>query len=89
MDKIEVKQELGLVLPALIAHNLLATGKHPDIVKVRAVSPEIADKMESLGYDELTADLFRAFLRSGDLEKVDDERLVDLRGPAVIAFAGA
>jgi hypothetical protein len=89
MKTVDKKQELAILLPALIVNNLLETGKPPDIVKVRTVSPEIADEMEELGYSELSADLFHAFVRTGSVEKLDPEQLVDLRGPAVSAFIGA
>lgn len=89
MKTVDRKQELAILLPALIVHNLLETGNPPDIVEVRAVSPEIADEMEELGYSELSPDLFHAFARTGSVEELDPEQLVNLRGPAVSAFIGA
>lgn len=89
MKTVERKQELSILLPALIVNNLLETGKPPDIVEVRAVSPEIADEMEELGYSELTPDLFHAFMRTEAVEKLDPDQLVDLRGAAVSKFVGA
>ena len=88
MKTVPSEQELSIVLPALIVSNLLETGKPPDIVAVRAVSPELADAMKELGYAELTADLLRAFIRNGDVEEVDPEQMASLHGPAVSAFVG-
>ena len=88
MQVVPLKQELGLLLPCLIISNLLETGKPPDIVAVEAVSPEMAAEMKALGYEELTADLLRAFFRNEDVEELDPEQLVDLRGPAVSSFIG-
>jgi hypothetical protein len=36
----------------------------------------------------LTADLMRAFLRTGDVKKLDPEKVASFRGPAVRALAG-
>lgn len=88
MKKIEDKQELGLVLPALIVSSLLETGRPPSIVDVESLSFELADEMRKLGYEELTADLLLAFLKTGDVEKLDPEQIVDLEGPAVTTFIG-
>lgn len=89
MNTIDRKQELGFLLPVMIVNNMLETGKAPDIVAVRAVSLDIADEMETLGYESLTPDLLRAFMKHGDIEAPDSEQLVDLRGPAVSAFVGS
>jgi hypothetical protein len=88
METASHQEELGIALPALIVSKLLETGKGPDILDVRAVSPELADSMQELGYDELTADLMRAFLRTGDVKKLDPEKVASFRGPAVRALAG-
>jgi ribosome biogenesis protein Tsr3 len=88
VKKVPADQELGIALPALIISNLVETGEPPDTVAVEAVSPEVAANMRELGYQELTADLLRAFIRSGDVSPLDQEELVDLRGPAVSALVG-
>jgi hypothetical protein len=88
METVTPQEALGIALPALIVSKLLETGKCPDILDVRALSPELADSMQELGYDELTAELMRAFLRTGDVKELDPEKVVSFRGPAVRALAG-
>lgn len=88
MESATIQQELSIVLPALIVSKMLETGEYPDIVEVRAVSPELADNMKDLGYDELTDDLLQAFLRVGDVKELGTEEVVRFHGSAVEAFVG-
>ena len=67
--------ETSRVIPALLALRSIEKKGNPSIVDVRSVSPELASKMEELGYTELTKDLITAFRGHGIIQEPDPKEL--------------
>jgi len=67
--------ETSRVVPALLAFHSIEKKRNPSIVDVRSVSPELASKMEDLGYTELTKALVAAFRGHGVIQEPDLKEL--------------
>jgi len=74
-DTLSEKESRGLLLLSLIVETKMVKQKHPSIVDVEQRSPDIAKRMKTLGYEELSPDLLRAFIRSGEVPPLENDDL--------------
>jgi len=80
--------ETSTVIPALLAFHSIEKKGNPSIVDVKAVSPEVASKMEELGYTELTRELIAAFRGHGIIQDPLSEKLCLFSGKMFRRFIG-
>ena len=78
LEHAEPEERRYIDLYALLVRCGVEFNRTPDIVEVRALSPEIATEMESLGYMDFSVNLFRAFLRKGLLKRISGGREITL-----------
>ena len=82
------REELSIVLPALLVASVIDSGRNPRILDIEPVSPEIAAEMRALGYRELSPELLKAFTRAGQLMPFPSDKMVSVDGPLVRLFCG-
>jgi len=65
METLSREKDTFMALEMLLISKGVETHRHPYIVDVEAVAPEVATRMRVLGYDKLSEDLLKAFVREG------------------------
>ena len=66
LKSITGRERETIKLSILIVYTNMEKGRNPSILEVSQCSPDIAVEMEQLGYKELSVELHRAFIRTGD-----------------------
>jgi hypothetical protein len=72
------KERTAVNLSVLITTTNMEKDRNPSILEVKQCAPRIAALMQQLGYEELSAELFRAFLKTGKAKQFDRNNLTHL-----------
>lgn len=86
MQSMTNSEGLSLVLPAFMALTLMEKDRYPNIVEVGDIDSEIGDTMERLGYDELSPELYKAFIQTGAVDELAPGERKEINAKVVADF---